>query len=111
MTKKITTSFNVDKAIDRIVRPSVFDRIIKEIVIKEVPARYITNIIVLYHDGSIIELKGSELTHPMPVNRNASWSAMEDSFKKIRDVKISINTDILESDVDKLLEPILGNYC
>ena len=31
MAKKTTTSFNLDKAISRIAKPSVFDRIVKEI--------------------------------------------------------------------------------
>ena len=41
MSKKTTTSFNLDKAISRISHPSVFDRIVKEIDAKEIPAKYI----------------------------------------------------------------------
>jgi hypothetical protein len=111
MARKTTTSFNIDKAIGRISKPSVFDRIVKEIDAKEIPAKYIEQILVQYYDGNVVELSGSELTHPMPVNRNASWAAMEDSFKKMRDVKIFISTDKLEVDINILVEQILGRFC
>jgi hypothetical protein len=111
MTKKITTSFNLDKAISRIAKPSVFDRIVKEIDASEIPAKYIEQILVQYYDGNVIELKGNEITHPIPLNKNASWDKMEDSFKKMRDVKVFINTEKLELDVNELVERILGNYC
>jgi hypothetical protein len=111
MSKKTTTSFNLDKAISRITKPSVFDRIVKEIDAKEIPAKYIEQILVQYYDGNVIELSGSELTHPIPVNRNISWEVMEDSFKKMRDVKIFINTDKLEKDINEEVEKFLGNYC
>ena len=111
MSKKTTTSFNLDKAISRITKPSVFDRIVKEIDAKEIPAKYIEQILVQYYDGNVIELSGSEITHPIPVNRNISWEVMEDSFKKMRDVKIFINTDKLEKDINEQVEKFLGNYC
>ena len=111
MAKKTTTSFNIDKAISRIAKPSVFDRIVKEIEAKEIPAKYIEQILVQYYDGNVVELSGNELTHPIPVNKNASWEAMEDSFKKMRDVKIFINTDKLEKDINEEVEKILGNFC
>ncbi len=111
MSKKITTSFNLDKAISRITKPSVFDRIVKEIDAKEIPAKYIEQILVQYYDGNVIELSGTEITHPIPVNRNISWEVMEDSFKKMRDVKIFINTDKLEKDINEEVEKFLGNYC
>jgi hypothetical protein len=111
MAKKTTTSFNIDKAISRIAKPSIFDRIVKEVDAKEIPSKYIEHILVQYYDGNIVELKGDELTHPIPVNRNASWEVMEDSFKKMRDVKIFINTDKLERDVNEAVERYLGNFC
>jgi hypothetical protein len=84
---------------------------VKEIDAKEIPAKYIEQILVQYYDGNVIELSGSELTHPIPVNRNISWEVMEDSFKKMRDVKIFINTDKLEKDINEEVEKFLGNYC
>lgn len=111
MAKKSTTSFNLDKAISRIAKPSVFDRIVKEIEAKEIPAKYIEQILVQYYDGNVVELSGSELTHPIPLNKNISWDVMEESFKKMRDVKIFINTDSLEKDINEEVEKILGSFC
>jgi hypothetical protein len=111
MAKKTTTSFNIDKAISRIAKPSVFDRIVKEVDAKEIPAKYIEQILVQYYDGNVVELKGEELTHPIPVNRNATWEVMEDAFKKMRDVKIFISTDKLEKDINIMVEEYLGKHC
>jgi len=110
MTKKVT-NFSLDKAINRIARPSVFDRIVKEIDAKEIPARYIEQILVQYYDGNVIELSGDEITHPIPMNRNVHWELMKESFKKMRDVKVFISTDKLELDVNIMVEDILGKYC
>jgi hypothetical protein len=110
MAKK-TTSFSLDRAINRIARPSVFDRIVKEIDAKEIPARYIEQILVQYYDGNVIELSGDEITHPIPMNKNAAWENMEEAFKKMRDVKVFINTDILEKDVNELVEKLLSSHC
>lgn len=110
-SKKTTTSFNLDKAISRIAKPSVFDRIVKEIDAKEIPAKYIEQILVQYYDGNVVELSGDEITHPIPMNKNISWDTMEDSYKKMRDVKIFINTEVLEKDINEEVEKILGNYC
>ena len=111
MAKKTTTSFNIDKAISRIAKPSVFDRIVKEIDAKEIPSKYIDHILVQYYDGNVVELSGKELTYPIPLNKNASWAAMEDSFKKMRDVKVFINTDTLERDVNERVEKLIGPHC
>lgn len=111
MSKKSITSFNLDKAISRIAKPSVFDRIVKEVEAKEIPAKYIEQVLVQYYDGSVVELSGNELTHPIPLNKNLSWEDMEESFKKMRDVKVFINTDRLEKDVNELVEKLLSNYC
>ena len=108
-TKK--TGFNLDKAISRIAKPSVFDRIVKEIDAKEIPAKYIEQILVQYYDGNVVELKGSELTHPIPVNRHQSMEAMQNSFKKMRDVKVFIDTEKLEQDINEEVEKLLGSYC
>lgn len=111
MAKRTMTSFNIDRAISRIAKPSVFDRIVKEIDAKEIPSKYVEHILVQYYDGNIVELRGDELTHPIPINKTAVWDAMEDSFKKMRDVKIFISTDRLEKDINIMVEKYLGPHC
>ena len=110
MSKKIT-SFNIDKAISRIAKPSIFDRIVKEVEAKEIPVKYIESVIVQYYDGQTVELSGNALTHPIPLNKGTTWEAMEDSYRKMREVKIFINTEVLEKDINELVENLLGSYC
>lgn len=110
MAKKITTDFNLDRAISRIAKPSVFDRIVKEIDAKEIPAKYVEQILIQYYDGQVVELSGSELIYPVPLNRNINWDSMEDSSKKIRDARIFINTDKLEKDINEEVEKVLGEF-
>lgn len=110
MSKKIT-SFNIDKAISQISKPSVFDRLVKEVEAKEIPAKYIEHILVQYHDGNVIELRGNEITHPIPLNKQANKEIMENSFKLMRDVKVFISTDKLEEDVNAMVEKFLGKHC
>ena len=109
MTKK--TTFNLDQAIGRISRPSVFDRIVKEIEAKEIPAIFIESILIQYYDGNVVELSGKEISCPIPLNKNIAWESMAESFKKMRDVKIFIATDRLEEAVNIQLEKLLGKYC
>lgn len=111
MEKKTTTKFNLDKAISRIARPSVFDRLVKEIDTTEIPAKYIEQILVQYHDGSIVELRGNDIMHPIPINKNITWNEMEGLYKKIRDVRIFVNTAELEADVNTLVDCYLGKFC
>lgn len=111
MTKKTTISSNIDRAISRAAKPSVYDRIVKEIDAVEIPAKYIDQILVQYYDGNVVELSGDELRHPIPVNKDANWEMMEGSFMKMRDVKIFIDTIQLEKDINEYVEKILGNFC
>lgn len=110
MAKKVP-NFSIDKALGRIIRPSVFDRIVKEIDANEIPAKYVEQILVQYYDGNVVELSGDELTHPIPMNKDASWDKMEESFKKMRDVKVFISTEKLEIDINIMVEEFIGKYC
>jgi len=111
MPKKITNSFNIDNSAADVSKPSIFDRLIKEIDAKEIPTKYIDYIRIQYNDGNIVELTGEEISHPMPVNKEATWEHMEESFKKMKDVRIFINLTLLEEDVNQLIEDLLDNYC
>jgi len=111
MAKRTTTSFNIGTAVSRVAKPSVFDRIVKEISIDTIPAKYIEQILVQYYDGNVVELNNDEITHPIPINENISWSELAESFRRMRDVKIFINSAVLEIDINNRVEDYLGNYC
>lgn len=110
MAKKI--SFGLDNAaISRVAKPSVFDRLVREIDAFEIPPKYIQTVLVQYYDGRVAEIQGSELTKPIPMNKDASLDQMEDVFKKMRDLKVFIDTELLEADVNRRVEGFLGKYC
>lgn len=111
MSERRITNIELDKALGKASRPSVFDRLVKEIDASEIPAKYIESIIIQYYDGNVVELSGDEISHPIPVNKSASWEDMADSFKKMRDVRIFISTEKLEKDINVLVEEYLGKYC
>lgn len=110
MAKKITR-FKLDNTIGRISKPSVFDRIVKEIDANEIPAKYIEQILVQYYDGNIVELSRDEIIYPIQVNKDSNWEMTEDTFNKMRDVKVFISTDRLEEDVNGMVEEYLGRFC
>lgn len=111
MAKKTITSFNIEQSSGKPVRPSVFDQILKEVDAQEIPARYVQQILVQYHDGSTVELSGKDLEHPLPVNRNGSRDEIVEHFKKMKDIKILIDTNILEQDINAEVEKYLGKFC
>lgn len=105
------TNFELERVLDRIVTPSIFDRIVKEVDPDEIPVEYIQHILVTYHDGSFIELSGNEISHPVPVNKNAKWEDMSELFNKMKEVKVFVDTVKLEHDINKLVEVYLGGKC
>lgn len=109
MAKKI--SFDLDKAINRITRPSVFDRIVREIDAIEIPTKYIQSVVIQYYDGKIFELDGIDLKNPIPLTKGPAWDKMEEKFKKMKDIKVFIATEKLEEDVNVAVELYLGKFC
>lgn len=109
MSNKKVSPFELSQALNQITSESVFDRLIKEIDAKEIPAKYIEYISVSYKDGNTVELTGQELSHPIPLNKNASWADMETSFKKVKNVRVFIDTKKLEVDVTNEINKLIGN--
>lgn len=110
MSKKKPTKVELTKALSRLTDRSVFDDIIKEIEPSEIPAEFIDYISIHYKDGTVVDLYGEDLRHPIPVNKNAKWKEMEESFKNINEVKIYVNTEHLEIIIDEYLDDILGKH-
>lgn len=105
------TNFELDKTLKKMLTPSIFDRLVKEVDASEIPTEYIDRISVFYNDGNIVELSGNEITHPVPVNKTGSGEEMDDSFNSMREVKVFIDTSKLEMDVNKEVEALLGKFC
>jgi hypothetical protein len=111
MAKKTVTSVNINKAISRTSKPSVFDMIVKEIDPSEIPLVYIDRILIQYTDENIEELKGKDLLSPIMINRKVLLSMLSKPFKQMKNVEIFINSDKLEDDINAKVENYLGIYC
>lgn len=110
MSKKIT-GFNVERSPNSVTRSSVFERLVKEVEPTAIPGRYIQTILVKYKDGSSIELKGDEISHPLPVSKDTAKALLDESLKQVSEVKLFLHLDQLEADVNKMVEDVLGRHC
>lgn len=107
MANKKVSPFELSQALNQISNESVFDILIKEIDAKEIPAKYVEYISVSYKDGNTVELSGHEIAHPIPLNKNASFEDMETSFRKVKNVRVFIDTKRLEVDVTAAIDKLL----
>lgn len=110
MAKKMT-NISVDNATGRSSRPSVFDKIIREINAVEIPAMFVENLFIQYFDGSVLEMSGDSITQAVPVNGTPTSINKDSRFKKVRDIKVVINVEKLESEINSMVEEHLGKYC
>jgi hypothetical protein len=101
-------NFQLDKTFDDLTAPSLFDRLIQEVEVSEVPVEYIERIVVYYESGDVVELSNHDINKPIPINKEASWDEMSDSFKNVSNVKVYVNTKKLEHDVNNILDEILS---
>jgi len=103
-------NIHLSNMLENISRTNVFDKLITEVEADEIPARYIQQLIVYYADGKIVELSGDDVMHSIPMNKNARWRDMKHEYHKIADVKIYINTVLLERDVNRQVRRLLGKF-
>lgn len=109
MSNRKVTPFELTQAMDKLTSESIFDKLVKEVDASEIPAQYVEYVAVQYKDGNTVELTGSEIANPIPINKDASWSDMEPTFKKVKSVKVFIDTKKLEEDVTVRIDQLLKN--
>jgi len=107
MSNRKITPFELSQALNHISAESIFDRLVKEVDAKEIPAKYIEYLTVFYKDGNSVDLTGNELSNPIPLNKNVSWNEMEDTFHKVKNVRVFIDTKRLEVDVNMQIDELL----
>ena len=101
-------NFHLDKTYDEFSEESLFDKLVQEVEVDEVPVEYIERIVVYYESGEIVELGNHEVNKPIPINQESSWEEMNESFKSVSGIKVYVNTKKLEKDVNKIIEPLLS---
>jgi hypothetical protein len=99
----------IDSALEKLVSPSVFDEIVKEVNATHIPTEYVERVVVYYNNGDIVEMLGEQINHPIPLSRNGSWSKMSDMFENLKEVKVFIDTAKLEHDVNQELAELLDS--
>lgn len=95
------------KLLPRLIRSTVFNRLVNEVEAYEIPPKYIEKITVYYANGSVIDLLGDEISKPVPVNHDGSWEALNKIYKNIEEVTVFINTPKLEIDINEQVEGLL----
>ena len=105
----MSNKFVLSHSLDSLTNESFFDKLIKEINPGEIPAKYIHWMTVVYINGETVNLTGKEISHPIPLNKNASLKELETSFKKVKNIKVFINTRKLEYDVNRKIKHLLDN--
>jgi len=108
MDKK--TNITQDKLLPRLIKSTVFKRLVKEVDAYEIPPKYIEKIIVSYFNGTVVDLVGDQISKPVPVNREESWEDIGKMYKNIEEVKVFINTEQLETDINERMEELFKKY-
>ena len=110
LMSKRTSGFNVERAAGSAARISVFDRIVREIEPVEIPSKYIHHIQVQYSDGTERLLNGDSLSQNIPVGKDSA-RRLADGEQEVQDVKVHLNIDSIERDVNAMVESLLGPHC
>ena len=96
--------------IDRRKKSSDFERILSEVDAEEIPAEFIEYISIHYADGSVIEILGSEIAYPVPIRRNEKWKRLETNNRKISDLKVYVNLQKLEREINKVVSKWTADF-
>jgi len=91
-------------------KSSVFDRLVKEVNVEQIPPKYVDKVIIEYHDGTSVEIAGSDISTPVILDRKV-FQSLETNNQRIKDMKALINLEKLERDINKKVEESLGKYC
>lgn len=110
MSKKLSNSYRIDKVPSKSSRSIVFDALIKDIDMTQIPIKYVEEVIVYYQDGTSAGYNGSDLTDAIPMNKTLSFSK-NNIFKKMKDVKVYLNTALIEKEINEQVERYLGRFC
>ena len=98
------------RALDKITKPNVFDEIIKQVTPTNIPTRFIEYVTVLYNDGTSVELKGTDITEPVPVKQYMSGNERKSTRAKMADVKVFINTEALGEEIENSIDDTFRKF-
>lgn len=88
----------------------IFDKLIFEVHAHFVPSKYIEYFTVHYNDGDTLVLEQSELANPIPHISRGKTNDASMAYDEVVDIDISVNTAVLEQDVNYMVDYILGEF-
>jgi hypothetical protein len=86
----------------------VYEQILCEVEVDEIPVEFVDKIILQYHDGSEVEIKGEELTKPIPTNNTLSWDQFNQVCGGIKNIQVIIAIHKLKEVIDADVEILFG---
>lgn len=98
------------RALDKITKPNIYDEIIKQVSPTVIPVRFIEYVTVFYNDGTTVDLKGTDITEPVPVKHYMSKDERKSTRAKMSDVKVFINTEVLSEEIENSIDDTFRKF-
>lgn len=91
------------KAINDLINQYSFDKMLQEIDISKIEAKYIEKIVLYYTDGSTVDVYGYLLSGLIDINE-IHISPHTTDEAEVYECRLFINTNKLERDINKLID-------
>jgi len=98
------------RALDRITKPNIYDEIIKQVTPTVVPSKFIEYVTVSYNDGTVVELRGTDITEPVPVKQYQTPEEHKLARNEMADVRVFINTEVLSYEVENSIDDLFRKF-
>lgn len=107
MSKRI----ELESQIEQLLKQSAIEQMIQEVDATHIPVHYIQSIVFYFEDGSEFEMSQEELKYTLPLNKNGCWDRMRDHYQGIREVKVLLDTALIEKDITHRTKILLDRIC
>ena len=84
-----------EKHLNDLLKPNIYNELIKEITPTLIPAELVQTILVMYNNGTTVELTGDDIHDAVPVSRYQTPEQRKATRDNIKDIKIYVNTEKL----------------
>ena len=85
------------------------NQLLSEIDVSYIPSKLIDGMSLLYEDGTRINL-ACEFTRPLDLEDPNAWSTLERPNRQLKSVKVFINPDMVEEEIDQITDRMFKKY-